>query len=342
MVRHLFRSYLYPLTRVLPWPMVKKTGAPPLFFPFYHAISGDPPPHLRHLYPVGTPDRFKGDLQFLLENFRPARWEQVIGFAEGKPLPPGPPFFFLTFDDGLQEIASVVAPLLLERGLPAVFFINTAFTDNRQLFYRYQVSLIIDKVRQAETSETGGKSVSGAHNGKMASKKLIPYLKSLTYDDQEIIRQLASTWQVDIDRYLYTHQPYLTSEQVVLLHKQGFLIGSHSHDHPPFGRLTLAEMRDQVGKSFGFLEALGIRERIFAFPFSDDQVSSAFIRSLQQDFGVSLSFGTAGLKKEMFPFHFQRIAMENSDLHSAREILRAGFLAYRIRQLTGKIRIQRP
>ena len=52
----------------------------------------------------------------------------------------------LSFDDGLVECHQVIAPLLMTKGVPATFFLNNHFIDNRDLFFRYKASLIIDQV----------------------------------------------------------------------------------------------------------------------------------------------------------------------------------------------------
>ncbi len=330
------RNWLYLFARAIPWRLAGPRGGPPLFIPFYHAVTDLEPPHLRHLYPLCSTRRFENDLRFLLRHFRPASWEQVQNYASGKPLPAGAPFFFLTFDDGLQETEAVIAPLLQRYGLPAVFFVNPAFIGNRQLFYRYKVSLLLDALGQEKTRKRA--AVTNAPTAEELERKI----REITWRNTALADQLAGQLQVDFHGYLTTRKPYLTTEQITELHGRGFLIGSHSYDHPHFSQLSLPEMRQQVEKSFNCLEALGIRERIFAFPFSDDQVPAAFIRSLHADFGVSVSFGTAGLKREAFPFHLQRIAMEEAPGSGARDLLKFAWLAYRFRKWTGGNLIRRP
>ena len=51
--------------------------------------------------------------------------------------------FLLSFDDGLKEVFTTIAPILLKKGVPASFFINPCFIDNNELFYRYKISLLI-------------------------------------------------------------------------------------------------------------------------------------------------------------------------------------------------------
>ena len=53
---------------------------------------------------------------------------------------------FLSFDDGLREIANEIAPLCRQVGVPATFFVNSASLDNRFLCFRNKASLLIEKL----------------------------------------------------------------------------------------------------------------------------------------------------------------------------------------------------
>ena len=62
----------------------------------------------------------------------------------------------------------------------------------------------------------------------------------------------------------------MTLEQVQELHRNGFLIGSHSFDHPEFRKISEEERKSQLRKSFDYLdEKINPKVRTFAFPFFD-------------------------------------------------------------------------
>ena len=52
----------------------------------------------------------------------------------------------LTFDDGFAECATVIAPLLRQAGIPAVFFVVTDLIDNATLFHESEAALCISAI----------------------------------------------------------------------------------------------------------------------------------------------------------------------------------------------------
>src|SRR5687768_8144112 len=107
--------------------------------PFYHIVSNEECPHIKNLYRVKTTAQFESDLDFLLQHYTAISINELNHVVEGKFK--NKKIFFLSFDDGLREVHDVIAPILLRKGLPATFFLNADFIDNRALMFRYKVSL---------------------------------------------------------------------------------------------------------------------------------------------------------------------------------------------------------
>lgn len=107
--------------------------------PFYHTITDKPKPHLKHLNYYRTEERFKEDLNFYLANYK------SISLAEIKNT--NDRVFHVNFDDGLSEVYETVIPLLLSNNVHGTFFINSDFIDNRKMFYKHRISLIIDVIK---------------------------------------------------------------------------------------------------------------------------------------------------------------------------------------------------
>ena len=113
-----------------------------LIMPFYHAVQGEQAlPHITRLYTPRSIATFKEDLEFFLKHFEPISLTELIKHVR-KGEEPDKPSFFLSFDDGLREVHDLVMPLLLEKGVPATIFLNSDFVDNKELFYRYKLSLL--------------------------------------------------------------------------------------------------------------------------------------------------------------------------------------------------------
>lgn len=123
-----------------------------LILPFYHTVSDVDLPHIKHLYPVLNTKRFREDLDFLLRRFKPVSSEELISISGKKSL--NSPHFFLSFDDGLSQVYHVIAPILKEKGVPATFFLNTDFIDNKGMFYRLKTSLLIEKLEKQKPSNS--------------------------------------------------------------------------------------------------------------------------------------------------------------------------------------------
>jgi peptidoglycan/xylan/chitin deacetylase (PgdA/CDA1 family) len=279
-----------------------------ILLPFYHTVAAQPLPHIKHLYRMKTVIEFMKDLDFLLQHFEPIDVETLHDLHINK-IVPGKPVFHLTFDDGLKEIYEIVAPILLEKGVPATFFVNSGFVDNKALFYRYHASLAIENLH-----------IEG---------KLTPQLKaeilSCSYENKDELFQYFSQQQVD--DFLKKEQPYVSVKQIQTLHKQGFSIGAHSIDHPYYCKISFPEQLRQTCESLDFVTSIiNQKLRLFAFPFTDYHVSKAFFEAIEPD--VDLCFGTAGIKNDEIPFNIQRIAAETNDGKSLKSLLRKQYLKY--------------
>lgn len=307
--------------------------------PFYHAIADDHLPHIAPLYPVLSVEQFEADLNFLLRHFEPVELPTLIEMT-AKGQRPNRPVFHLSFDDGLRQCFEVVAPILHERGIPATFFLNTAFVGNRELFYRYKVALILDRWNHATEAERRNWQDGEAWAG---SKEPEQRLNRLIWQQKEQADEWGAAMGLDFAAFLDSQRPYLTEAEVRELLLQGFTVGSHSVDHPEFGTIDEGAQQWQVTESFAYLgQAFGIDYRAFAFPFTDHGVSASFINWLHDPHGgnVALSLGTAGLKRDVIPTHLQRIPMEGYDVGGS-SIINGELSYYLIKKWLGKNKIIR-
>ena len=104
---------------------------------FYHTVSDAYLPHIHPLYTPKKVAEFEQDLDFLLQYFQAVDMETVKDVTlNGKILEK--PSFHITFDDGLREVYHIILPILEQKNIPATAFVNTAFMDNRELFYRHK------------------------------------------------------------------------------------------------------------------------------------------------------------------------------------------------------------
>ncbi|PKP08474.1 MAG: hypothetical protein CVU09_15650 [Bacteroidetes bacterium HGW-Bacteroidetes-4] len=282
-----------------------------LIMPFYHAVSDHPPAHLKHLYAIRSQTQFSKDLEVLQQQYEPISVETLVNYIQGK----GnlPKFsFLLSFDDGLREFNEFAWPILKTRSVPVALFVNPDFTGNQKVFYRFKTSLLIEHLLSNKT-EPDYKKLSSLLASPIKNKKsLFEFLNQIDYSQKELLDLLAVFFSFDFDAYFKKHQPYLTLNEIQMLANQGVSIGGHSMDHPLFNQLSPDEQIRQLIQSVDWVSKnVGVQSDIFSFPFTDSGLPKSFFQKLNTNYpGLVATFGTAGIKNELIPFHFQRIPVE--------------------------------
>ncbi|MDB4334781.1 polysaccharide deacetylase family protein [bacterium] len=263
--------------------------------PFYHTVCDVPLDHIRFLYPVKTVKRFKKDIEYFLKKYEPVDLETLYKHAQDGFKNVKKPILHLSFDDGHSELKSLVAPLLLQKGIPATFFVNPDFLSNKGLSFRYKASILMSEA------------------GRHANKPQIKDILSAKYHEEFIIDALAEKLEVDFSEYLEKHKPYIHMRDLTELTKQGFTIGAHSMKHPEFQYLDEKEQVKQLKQSMKFVtKHFDPKIKAFAFPFTDFGVSQSFFDKVKEKSLVDITFGTAGIKDDQAEMNFQRIPMETN------------------------------
>jgi peptidoglycan/xylan/chitin deacetylase (PgdA/CDA1 family) len=277
----------------------------------YHIVSDEQVPHVKHLYPFRKVEEFRKDLEVLCKFYHVVSLHDLIAHvATGKVIPKNS--LLLTFDDGFREVYDVIAPILFQEGVPATFFLATAFLDNLDMADHNKISLLLEHLEEmaedAPRREITDILSSYGLDGTNLRTALLP-LKF--YRKRQLIDEIASLLRLDFSAYLSKQRPYLTSRQVSELISEGFTIGAHSVDHPPYCLLTLKDQLAQTRQSMRILrESFSLRYAAFAFPFFDNDVPRQFFEEIVEAGDLDVSFGSAGMLREAFPWHFQRFSVE--------------------------------
>jgi hypothetical protein len=299
-------------------------------FPFYHGVADEELSHIRHVYIQRNVSQFVRDLDQMLKQFEAVSLKEYLEAPERSRKKN---LMILSFDDGLAECYSVIAPVLQRKGVPAVFFLNNAFIGNQDLFYRYKVSLIIDAV----LNENHCMEKAAAYL-RIDRDVVMKALLLLNYRQDHLLDDLATELEVDFNSYLKKHPVYMTESEVKDLVAKGFEIGGHSLYHADFALLDETEVLNQVDLSIMDLQLrFGIDTRYFSFPFTTAGIPGKVIRKLLEDKKCQALFGTAGLKKTEHPQFIQRIPMEINSL-SAEEVLKTEYLYYLFKNMVGRNR----
>jgi len=302
-----------------------------LVVPHWHIVGDAPIPHVSGLYRFRTLTEFTADVEFFLRHYRPVTEEEVIAHLhEGYPIPSRS--VLLTFDDGFREMYDVVAPLLRAKGVPAVFFLIASAVDNQRLCHPQKASLLLNHLegsQSAAVTQELHRLLTEA--GVPLDVSLPGRIRSVTWQQRGVLDHLARVLGCDFDGYLQVHRPYVTTDQVRSLIRQGFSAGAHSVDHPDFRELSATEKAYQVLDSVRWVsETIGVDCRSFAFPYRDTGIPLTFFDEVFAKSGLKLSFGTGGILTHPFRFNLERFSMERTDL-TARQVLGIQF-ARRLRR----------
>lgn len=326
MIREPINSVLFLMTRVLRVNPV---------IPYYHIVDDNQVLHVKHLYSFRNVRQFRKDLDVFLKYYHPITLHDLMDSINGRRTLPRNSLH-LTFDDGFRECHDCIAPILLEKGMPATFFITTGCVDNVDMMYQNKISLLLEHLELKKEKFHGVHEMIASDCPKLAGSDLKTTLQKVDYSQRQVVDKIAGFLDYDFKSYLAKAQPYLTSAQIRSLISNGFTIGAHSIDHPVFAELPLEEQLLQVRESVQFLkERFQLDYGGFAFPHHDAEVSNQFFWKAHEA-DVDVSFGTSGMVKEKFDWHFQRFPMEKTSV-GAERIIAFNYARHLHRRMTGRL-----
>jgi peptidoglycan/xylan/chitin deacetylase (PgdA/CDA1 family) len=304
--------------------------------PFYHLVTNNPLPHVKHLYKIFSVKEFERDLEYLLRYFTPIDAKSLIQYPN-LDIELSKPSIFLSFDDGYREVKDIISPILLRKGIPATFFINPAYIGNSDLMYRCKISLIIDKIETSGISNSITAGLAFLLKTENDISKIKRNLIQLKFSQIGIITKIAEMVDLNFDDYLSKVQPYLTLSELQTLVNSGFTIGGHGFNHPYFNEISYKDQFSEVERCMQWIRVnFPDHPKLFAFPFTDFGVSHDLLKQIitGQDSLCDVSFGTAGIQPPRFERHLQRIPMEVKG-SSAQWIVEGEILYYIVKKSLG-------
>jgi peptidoglycan/xylan/chitin deacetylase (PgdA/CDA1 family) len=293
-----------------PMNLLRRGSEFPPFLPFYHIVRNQKPEYIDS-YSIRTVDEFEKELDYLLGFFEPVDLNTILHSPDKRKM-------HLTFDDGLKECYSVIAPILKRKGIPATFFVSPNFVDNRELFHRFKRTILTQRgIIQSDRNK-------------------------FFIHDSAHLDEIASESGISFSEYLGKYLPYMSLGEISSLKTDGFTIGSHSLNHPEFWILSEEEQYNQIEESMIWVVNHFQPEiKAFSFPFTDDGVKSSLFEKLKSNGVVDVTFGTAGLKYDQVSFNLQRIPVERKQNWSVRKVVHYEYFYYFVRSIFNSNRVLR-
>jgi peptidoglycan/xylan/chitin deacetylase (PgdA/CDA1 family) len=323
----------------VPMKWVRPISGVSLVVPFYHMVSDVHVPHVSNLYRFRSVAEFTADLEFFVRQFEPVSLFDIVEALDWKRSLPRS-CFHLTFDDGFTEVYETVAPILEKFGVPATFFLNTGFLDGGGLAHYNAISVLLDRDELLHPASKGMETRIDSILPPVTPgcTTLQERIRSIGYAQSHLVSALAETIGFDLDEYIQGRRPHLTSKEVASLYGRGFGIGAHSHTHPLYAELSLAEQLEETRTSIDWLVSrFGVTPKAFAFPHNDTGVQEDFFSAVFSQHLLDVSFGTSGLVSHFNPRNIQRVSMEKTSAPASRILSRQFSRAtyFRVRSLWG-------
>ena len=216
---------------------------------------------------VDDPVQLARHLDWLGDHAAVVSLEQVTDAVRfGAPLPPRA--VLLTFDDGEPSVLDHGAPLLRERGMPAVAFVVAGLVDTDTAFWWTEVEELATEV--------------GADRGDTAG--LVRRMKALPDGQRrhEIERLRERAGHAAVRRQL-------SPEELRKLELDGIAVGNHSLTHPCLDRCDDTTLRTEVHQAHEVLtEMLGHPPTAFAYPNGN---VDGRVRGVVASAGYTTAFG---------------------------------------------------
>ena len=279
----------------------------------YHVIADKPLPHIRHLYNYKTATEFEADVVYLKSRYQLPSWKEFI-HNRGERYASGRPSAMLTFDDGMSQCFDYVRPILQKHQVPCIFFVTKQFVDNEHMFYRHKVSLCIERVNAGSRDEQTRllrKLGQEFCIGEFSRCGFITWIKGFEIVNEAIIDHVCELLEIDVRTELNSRKPYMTSQQIQQLARDGFTIGGHSIRHGHLQLLGDAELEQEITDSCEYIQELVAAHDVpFAFPFLGNGLDRGLLGSIMQRHpSIKFMFDMAGLAADA-PFIINRMSAD--------------------------------
>jgi len=249
---------------------------------------------------------FREQLSTLRRFFTPVSAADLLGFIAGDTQLPDYPAL-VTFDDGFRNNLTCAAPELERQGVPAIIHVSTGLIGQNRLLWTQELDERILGWQLQTVPMPDSK-----HNAKMPSeinarievaRGIATTCKKIQDSAREkylnLLRNEPFPRGEDWHRELYD---FLSWDEVRLLHKKGFTIGSHTVAHPILTRLTEEQLDIELCESKSAIEReLGQECPWIAYPNGGSDDFSSNVLSAVQRAGYRIGFTVMGGRNPRCP-----------------------------------------
>ncbi len=243
----------------------------------WHQVSQEISSVHHHVYTWTPLALFERTINYIASNFRVMRLSDAIALLEEGKLKGK--VAALTFDDGDASLQSHILPVLQEKGLPATFFINSAYYEKPSTYWFPVLSYLnsTDGAHPEWTEELREKA------SKLRNTKDLAFYN----DVRERVEALAHLI------------PGLGARLVppgwlARLDGRQYEIGAHGHEHERYSMMSEEWQAANLDKNVRFLSQFAAFRPIFAVPFGRPRDWTLATVSLARERGLKTVLSNGG------------------------------------------------
>jgi len=268
----------------------------------FHDFRDEPSDFTDGLGVTMSPQEFRFCVDFLSRHYHFATLEEVLtnDFAGAH----GRPSVLITFDDAYRSVFTQALPVLQERGIPAVFFINSSLignpslsTDNLMTYIanRFGISALVRFTQEQGFAVQDDTNTIGA----FLQNAVAPLTREQV---RELYQALVSHFGIDSEALASSSDLYLHASDLGKIAESNVEIGNHTLSHSFCRSLTEAELESEISENKKNLEGMvDCRVRAFSLPYGSFSDLTAPLKSALEDADTECIFLVEGLINESPP-----------------------------------------
>jgi peptidoglycan/xylan/chitin deacetylase (PgdA/CDA1 family) len=266
----------------------------------WHQVTPVFDPYLHHKFTWTQLEKFEKEVDYLIGRFRILPLHEAIACLKQGCL--RGPCASLSFDDGDISVAEYVTPFLRERGLPATFFINSAYLDSSRSYW-FPIFSYLQAVEDA-----GGQAV-------MSDELKEKALKLRLTNDSRFYNEVRSRIEELESLVPNLSARYVSATWLSSLDGNQFAIGAHGHEHQRLSLMPAAWQQSNLRENVRVLTRFRAYRPIFAIPFGRSHDWTEETIRIARDEGVDIVLADGGINLAAEAF-YRRIPSDGGALRS--------------------------
>jgi len=292
------RRLLDPITKVVRVARWRRSYKDFLVVFNWHQVTPVFDPYLHHKYTWTRFEKFEKEVDYLVRKFQILPLHEAIsrlkrGCLQG-------PCASLSFDDGDISIAEHVVPFLRQRGLPATFFINSAYLDGRRSYWFPILSYL------CAVEDAGGRAV-------LSDELKEKSLKLRLTNDPRCYNEVRTRIEELGSLVSNLGSRLVSAEWLSSLDGDQFAIGAHGHEHQRFSLMPAEWQRSDLRENVRVLTRFRGYRPIFAVPFGRPHDWTEETIHIARDEGLDIVLADGGINLAAGEF-YRRIPSDDKTL----------------------------